>query len=204
MMNKLSIFLMGLVCMACVERQSTAIDTKERISFRGVLSKDTSQDNFYARVLERAMLDLREDQFPQSIDVDKQMYRLITVPSVGGASVFRITTTSADSSVSIEYKRLSGFSKGVQIDVNLTKAISKDEHQFVLDSVSMALSHLDFWNLTNDWACEGGDGTVYFLEGLTGSKKKLICRWSPEMCDYQNAKQLQELINYFLRLKRID
>lgn len=203
---KLTFFVIICVIFStCVNQPPSVPNNGGLNAYSGKLSLDTADDKFYHQVLREAILTLGEDRLTDSTQSNRQDIRLIIVPSTGGRSFFRIISDTSDSTLTMQYKRLNGFVPDRNVvDIELHRLIRKEDSAFAFDSLNYKLNKLDFWSMNADWTCNGGDGTIYFLEVVSGHKKNIICRWSPEACDYKNALELTMLIDYFERLKFIN
>ena len=131
------------------------------------------------------------------------MYRLTVIPSVGGPFMIRVSKIFKDSSLKLVYRKLSGFKNREDIRIDLVHTLDSIEYPQALDSLSILLDNLNFWELDNDWECDGADGDIYVLEGLKNGRYHLICRWSPEVCTLSESQYMIDLIKYLEGLKRV-
>ena len=78
------------------------------------------------------------------------------------------------------------------------KQITSSSHQPKgLDSLNFFVEKAALWSIDNEVnTCDGGDGTLYFIEGVIKGKSTGIVRWSPKLCKVESSNEFVELINF--------
>lgn len=147
-----------------------------------------------AEFLERSQA-MGEEDISQRIDEPTQIFRLTFLP----AQLFYTEAVRIEMSgdrITLTVKRAS---KPGRRDLG---TLSPEEHAELTpqlwSELQARLADADFWNLPTSEEFSGWDGAFWIVEGVSGGRYHIICRWSPG-----REFRYNQLTNYILELARI-
>ena len=200
-MNRRNIRILTLIACICVACENSNDKSNDLTFPVNIFSSENETDEFYRGVVTNGLNELQEKSL--SIDGEAE-FRLTVFPSNSNKFSIRVGLDQRDSSVQLVYKRLEmDGTTHKEIDIFLSKKVGRFENPEAYSRIYKFVNQMEFWDLNNEWQCDGADGKIYVLEGVENGQYHLICRWSPEVCKFYKWQEFIDFVNFLLELKSI-